>query len=84
MNPDLTRRGAVLAVLGGGTAFLVRKAHGQIVWQVDAARCLNSRLGEVGVPVCNRCAISRVCPYDALVQLPLAAALQPVELRRGA
>jgi hypothetical protein len=48
-------RGTVLATLGGGAGFLVKKAHGQVVWQVDASRCLNSRLGEVGVPACNLC-----------------------------
>jgi electron transport complex protein RnfB len=48
-------RGTIVAALGGGAAFLVQKAHGQLVWQVDAARCLNSRLGEVGVEACSLC-----------------------------
>ena len=32
-------RGAVLAVLGGGAGFLVRKANGQVVRQIDSLRC---------------------------------------------
>jgi len=42
MNQNATRRAAVTA-LAGGAAFLVQKAHGQVVWQVDAAKCVNSR-----------------------------------------
>ena len=61
MSEDLTRRdlfgtvarGTVLVALAGGAGFLVKKANGQIVWQVNASRCINSRLGEVGVEACN-------------------------------
>lgn len=59
-------RGAVLATLAGGAGFLVRKAHGQVVWQVDAARCLNSRLGEVGVAACNLCTTECVVALSAV------------------
>jgi len=59
-------RGTVLAVLGGGAGFLVKKAHGQVVWQVDAARCLNSRLGEVGVAACNLCTTECVVALSAV------------------
>ena len=59
-------RGSVLAALAGGAGFLVNKAHGQIVWQVDAARCINSRLGETGVPACNLCTTECVVPLSAV------------------
>jgi len=59
-------RGTVLATLGAGAGFLVRKAHGQVVWQVDAARCLNSRLGEVGVAACNLCTTECVVALSAV------------------
>lgn len=63
MNLKLTRRAtlkglsraAALTGMSGLAAFLVNKAHGQMVWQVDTARCVNSRLGEVGVKVCDLC-----------------------------
>ena len=48
-------RGGVLATLGGGALFLVQRAHGQVVWQVDAARCVNSRLGDTGAEACKLC-----------------------------
>ena len=44
MNEDITRRdvlgkvvrGAVLLGFGGGAGYLVKKANGQIVWQVGS------------------------------------------------
>lgn len=74
MSEDVTRRdllhtavkGTVLAVLGGATGFLVKKANGQIVWQVDSARCINSRLGETGIPACNLCTTECVVPLSAV------------------
>lgn len=54
MIQDWTRRGA-LAVLGGAAFYLVKNAEGQVVWQVDPAKCLNSKFGEVDVKVCNLC-----------------------------
>jgi Na+-translocating ferredoxin:NAD+ oxidoreductase subunit B len=48
-------RTAALAAMTGAAAFLVRKAEGQVVWQIDGEKCLNSRLGEVGVKVCDLC-----------------------------
>jgi len=59
-------RGTVLATLGGGAAFLVQKAHGQVVWQVDATRCLNSRLGVVGVEACKLCTTECVVALSAV------------------
>lgn len=74
MSADVSRRdllntaarGTVLAVLGGGAGFLVKKANGQIVWQVDAARCINSRVGETGVPACNLCTTECVVALSAV------------------
>jgi Na+-translocating ferredoxin:NAD+ oxidoreductase subunit B len=59
-------RASVVAGLGGAAAFLVQKAHGQVVWQVDAAKCVNSRLGEVGVEVCGRCVTECVVSLSAV------------------
>ena len=59
-------RVAALAGLGGSAAYLVRKAHGQVVWQIDAAKCVNSRLGEVGVAVCSRCTTECVVSLSAV------------------
>ena len=77
MSQDMTRRGmldniargAVLLTLGGGAGFLIKKANGQVVWQVDAARCLNSRLGEVGTDGC------RLCTSECVVQLSAVRAV---------
>ena len=59
-------RAGVVAGLGGSAAFLVRKAHGQLVWQVDVSKCVNSRLGEVGVEVCTRCTTECVVSLSAV------------------
>lgn len=48
-------RAAALAGMTGAAAFLVKKAEGQIVWQVDSGRCLNSRVGEADSKVCDLC-----------------------------
>lgn len=74
MSDNMTRRdllgkvgkGAVLLAFGGGAAHLIRKADGQIVWQVDAAKCINSRLGEVGVEACNLCTTDCVVSQSAV------------------
>jgi electron transport complex protein RnfB len=74
MGDDVSRRdvlskvarGAVLAGLGGTAAYLVQKAHGQLVWQVDASKCVNSRLGEAGAEVCGLCTTSCVVAQSAV------------------
>ena len=74
MADDVSRRsllskvakGAVLAGLGGAAAHLVQKSHGQLVWQVDAAKCVNSRLGEAGAEVCSLCTTSCVVSQSAV------------------
>jgi ferredoxin len=80
MSADITRRGllgniargTVLATLGGGAGFLVKKANGQVVWQVDAARCLNSRLGEVSGEGC------RLCTSECVVALSAVRAVNEI------
>ena len=59
-------RGGVLAGMAGSILFLARKANGEIVWQVNASRCLNSRLGEVGVDACNLCTSECVVSLSAV------------------
>jgi electron transport complex protein RnfB len=70
MSEKVTRRGALRGaaalVLGGAAFHLVRKADGQIVWNVDAARCINSRLGEPGVEVCGLCTTTCVVSQSAV------------------
>jgi electron transport complex protein RnfB len=70
MSEKVTRRGALRGaaalVLGGAAFHLVRKADGQIVWNVDAARCINSRLGEPGVEVCGLCTTACVVSQSAV------------------
>jgi electron transport complex protein RnfB len=74
MSEQVTRRGALVkaargaaALALGGTAFhLVRKAEGQIVWNVDSAKCINSRLGETGVEVCGLCMTECVVSQSAV------------------
>lgn len=48
-------RGAAVVGMGGTAGYLMQKAQGQIVWQIDSAKCLNSRLGEVGIKACDLC-----------------------------
>jgi electron transport complex protein RnfB len=74
MSDGLTRRdvigrvvrGSVLLGLGSTAGFLIRKADGQIVWQVDASRCVNSRLGEAGAEVCTLCTSECVVNQSAV------------------
>jgi electron transport complex protein RnfB len=59
-------RGTVLLALGSTAGFLVRKADGQVVWQVDSSRCVNSRLGDAGTAVCSRCTTECVVHQSAV------------------
>ncbi len=59
-------RGAAAIGLGGGALHLIRKADGQIVWQVNAARCINSRLDEIDVEVCDLCLAECVVTQSAV------------------
>lgn len=74
MSNNSTRRGAlgtlargtVLAGMAGSALFLAKKANGQLVWQVNASKCLNSRLGEVGVEACTLCTTECVVSLSAV------------------
>lgn len=71
MSKNLSRRkamGRVAAVTGLGltAGFLVKKAEGQVVWQIDAASCVNSKHGEVGVKVCDLCVKECVVTQSAV------------------
>ena len=74
MSDDMTRRDALVKVgrvsvllgLGSTAGFLIHKADGQVVWQVDASKCVNSRLGEVGTPICNLCTTECVVSQSAV------------------
>jgi len=74
MSEDVSRRkaldrlvrGAALAGMGGAAVYLVKKAEGQIVWQVDSTKCLNSRPGEVNVKVCELCTTECVVAHSAV------------------
>lgn len=59
-------RGAALIGLGGAAAYLTRKAGADGAWQLDPTRCVNSRLGAVGVDVCDRCAVTCVLALSAV------------------
>jgi electron transport complex protein RnfB len=59
-------RGSVLAGMGGAALYLVQKADGEIVWQVDASRCINSRLDEVDAEACNLCTSECVVSLSAV------------------
>ena len=62
----LAARGAALAGLGGVSTFLAVKAHGSDAWEIDTSKCVNSRLGALGVEVCQRCATDCVLPLSAV------------------
>ena len=47
-------RGAAVAGMGVTAGYLVQKAEGQIVWQIDPGKCINSKLGEGG-KACDLC-----------------------------
>lgn len=59
-------RGAALTGIGITAGFLAHKAEGQVVWQVDSSKCLNSRLGEVNVKVCDLCVKECVVTQSAV------------------
>ncbi len=74
MSRDITRRemlghatrGAALLGMGGVTALLTVKAHKTYAWEIDANQCINSRLGALGVEICDRCASDCVLPLSAV------------------
>lgn len=59
-------RGATFAGLGGATAYLVYKSRKLYAWQLDSTKCVNSRLGALGVDVCELCASECVLQLSAV------------------
>ena len=59
-------RGAALVGLGGLGFYLTRKADAGNVWRIDPERCVNTRLGAVGVEVCDKCAMECVLALSAV------------------
>lgn len=59
-------RGTALIGLGGAAAHLLRKADAEGAWLLDMDKCVNSRLGALGVDVCELCATSCVVGLSAV------------------
>ena len=59
-------RGLALTGLGGVAGMLAYKAHASNAWAIDTSRCVNSRLGALGVDVCERCATECVVALSAV------------------
>jgi len=59
-------RGAALLGLGGVSALLALKAHATQAWAIDVGKCVNSKLGAVGVEICELCATDCVLPLSAV------------------
>ena len=63
---ELSARGAALVGLGGLGGLLTLKAHADDAWWIDPDKCVNSRLGALGVDVCQSCATECVLPLSAV------------------
>jgi electron transport complex protein RnfB len=59
-------RGATVVGLGGLALHLTRKAGAEGVWKIDCGKCVNTRLGAVGVEVCDLCATECVLALSAV------------------
>jgi electron transport complex protein RnfB len=59
-------RGAVLVGLGGAAGLLSFKASKAHAWEIDIAKCVNSKLGALGVEVCELCATDCVLALSAV------------------
>jgi electron transport complex protein RnfB len=59
-------RGVAAAGLVGTAAFLTTKSVRAGVWQLDPHQCVNSRLGAVGVAVCDLCRTECVVTLSAV------------------
>jgi len=74
MNEDPSRRdvlktaarGAGLLAIGGVAVTLVRRAGADQDWEIDPSKCLNIRLGAVGMAACEECATNCVLPLSAV------------------
>jgi electron transport complex protein RnfB len=63
---EVSARGAALVGLGGLGSLLALKAHAEDAWWIDPDKCVNSRLGALGVEVCEACATECVLPLSAV------------------
>jgi electron transport complex protein RnfB len=61
-----TARGTALLGLGGMTGVLALQARRTYAWQLDPQKCVNSRLGALGVEVCDLCATDCVLSLSAV------------------
>ncbi|MFQ5807348.1 MAG: 4Fe-4S binding protein [Phycisphaerae bacterium] len=59
-------RGATVIGLGGVAGYLSQKAGAEGTWQIDCEKCVNSRLGAVGVDFCELCATTCVLALSAV------------------
>ena len=59
-------RGATVVGLGGLGVYLVGKAGAEGVWLIDCEKCVNTRLGAVGVEVCEKCSTECVLALSAV------------------
>jgi electron transport complex protein RnfB len=59
-------RGATVIGLGGVAAYLSRKAGAEGAWQINCEKCVNSRLGAVGVDYCDLCSTTCVLGPSAV------------------
>jgi ferredoxin len=59
-------RGATLLGLGGVAAYLATRSEAEGAWQLDPEKCIDSRLGLVGVEVCELCATTCVLALSAV------------------
>jgi electron transport complex protein RnfB len=59
-------RGATVVGLGGVGLYLARRAGAEGAWWIDCEKCVNTRLGAVGVEVCDKCATSCVLALSAV------------------
>ena len=59
-------RGSALVGLGGLAAYLARGSGAEGAWQLNWERCVNSRLGALGVDVCELCSTKCVLPLSAV------------------
>ncbi len=59
-------RGATVIGLGGLAAYLVRNSDAEGAWVLDIEKCVNSRLGALGVEVCELCSTTCVAGLSAI------------------
>ena len=59
-------RGAALVGLAGLTGVLALKANKTYAWAIDTGKCVNSKLGALGVEICELCATDCVLTLSAI------------------